>query len=95
MGILFPKVKVGCTKKLYKPWKGPYVIVQKVNDLNYKVKLLNSAKSPFIVHINRMMHWPDKRSLQVPDHLVADGNLEGNRRSGRKRKKPVRFTAGE
>ena len=95
VGILFPQVKVGCTKKLYKPWKGPYVIIQKLNDLNYKVKLLNSTKSSFVVHINRMMHWPSKRTLQVPDHLIADGNLEGNRRSGRKRKKPVRFTAGE
>ena len=36
--VFTPVVKVGKTKKLYKPWRGPYLVTEKLGDQNYRVK---------------------------------------------------------
>ena len=52
-----PVVKIHCSKKLSKFWKGPFVIVQKTSPVNYTLRWLHTnraLKTP--VHANRLKH---------------------------------------
>lgn len=42
----------GVTRKLHKPWTGPYEVVEKINDVNYRIKMSNDRTQ--VVHINRL-----------------------------------------
>ena len=44
----------GKSKKLHHPWTGPYRIVSKLSDCDYKIKLPRSRKPPMVVHFNRL-----------------------------------------
>ncbi|KAK3095582.1 hypothetical protein FSP39_016324 [Pinctada imbricata] len=48
-----PLYKQGKNKKLSKPWKGPFVVTKKINDVIYKIQLNQKAK-PKIVHHDRL-----------------------------------------
>eukprot|EP00118_Oscarella_pearsei_P022435 m.259562 g.259562 ORF g.259562 m.259562 type:complete len:908 (+) comp40423_c1_seq7:203-2926(+) len=48
-----PEVGRGKTKKLSRPYKGPYIIVQKIGGVNVKVKKLKGGKVQR-VHLNRV-----------------------------------------
>ena len=84
---------MGRTKKLAKLWKGPFVVVRVINDLNYEVKPVGKKKGHIIIHFNRMMRWPDQQVLS--DNNVGDNSISESfnpvRRSGRTRKMPKRY----
>jgi hypothetical protein len=48
--------KKGLSPKLTRPWTGPYVIIKRINDLVYKIRLTTKAK-PKIVHRNRLWKY--------------------------------------
>ena len=48
-----PLRKKGLSPKLIKPWVGPYVIVKRINDLVYRIRLSPQSK-PMVVHRNRL-----------------------------------------
>jgi hypothetical protein len=45
--------KKGTSPKLAKAWKGPYVVIDKIGPVNYKIKMSNGTKRS-IVHVNRL-----------------------------------------
>jgi hypothetical protein len=47
-----PTKKSGLTKKLFKPWGGPYLITKKLSALNYEITDQNGKMQ--IVHVNRL-----------------------------------------
>ena len=49
-----PKTKVGLSKKFHRHWDGPFIIVEKLNAINYKVKNMNNERNVMVVHISRM-----------------------------------------
>lgn len=49
-----PTVKRGRSKKLKKPWLGPYKILEKLSDVNYKIK---KGRKEYITHANRIKHF--------------------------------------
>ena len=53
--IYFPVAKVNLTYKLIPKWEGPFRVVERINDLNYRVQDLNNSKRVFMVHVQRML----------------------------------------
>lgn len=52
--LLNETVREGRSKKLGPQWLGPYVIIEKLGDLNYKIKLGRATK---LVHANKLKHY--------------------------------------
>ena len=60
-----PVVPPGVYRKFHKPWTGPYVVVEKLSDLNYKIRPLTGNGKP-IVHYNQLKKCdPDIRFPQT------------------------------
>ena len=63
-------VPAGSTKKLASPWRGPYTIIDKTSDVNYKIQLIGGSRQS-VVHVNRL-----KPCFGEPDQLpVTEGTL--------------------
>ena len=70
-------------RKLHHPWTGPYVVLDKINDFNYKIQLQNDPQRSLIVHFNRLKkcvpgtRFPPQLSHTTqttqPQHIVAEG----------------------
>ena len=45
---------LGGHRKLYHPWTGPYVVLEKLSDVNYKIQHVGNATKIFIVHFDRL-----------------------------------------
>ena len=50
-------VKPGRTKKFASQWKGPYTIMDRISEVNYKIKLVGSSTKATIVHHNRLKSY--------------------------------------
>ena len=48
-----PVRKKGISPKLTKPWAGPYIVIKRINDLVYRIRL-NAHSKPMVVHRNRL-----------------------------------------
>ena len=51
-----PVRKPGVSLKFQRPWKGPYVVIEKINDILYKIQLSPQAK-PKVVHYDRLKKY--------------------------------------
>ncbi|KAK3100422.1 hypothetical protein FSP39_019732 [Pinctada imbricata] len=63
--IYEPQRKVGVCSKLTSSWKGPYVIIRRVDDIHYLVKR-NKHQPPRVYHIDRLMEY---RGRRLPDWM--------------------------
>ena len=45
--------KIGVTQKLQKPYKGPYVVTKKFNDLDYRIQM-DAKGSSRVLHYNKL-----------------------------------------
>jgi hypothetical protein len=53
--IRFPFLDIGKSPKLGPKYRGPYKIIEKINDLNFKIKLiLNDKEVEDIIHVRRL-----------------------------------------
>lgn len=53
--VKFPFLEVGKSPKLGPKYKGPFKIIKKINDLNYKIKLvLNNKETEDTIHVRRL-----------------------------------------
>ena len=60
-----PTVPTGQSAKLVHPWTGPYRIVERLFDADYRIQEVYGKKSPSVVHFNRLRKChPDTRFLQ-------------------------------
>ncbi len=73
--------KKGLAKKLMRPWTGPYLVIKRLNDLVYKIRLTPQSK-PKIVHRNRL--WKYSGRVREAEDIAL-------RRSQRVRRQPDRF----
>ena len=60
-----PVIPRGNSRKLYRPWKGPYTIVKKISDSTYRVQHLQKRKDRQVVHFNRLKSCP--KSIRLED----------------------------
>ena len=75
-----PAVPRGKCKKLHHPWKGPFVVVEKVGDSTYKIQRKEGGKF-HIVHFDRLKRCNVSESRDDPTppltaHPDGDGNIE-------------------
>ena len=79
-----PAVPRGKCKKLHHPWKGPFIVVEKVGDSTYKIQRKEGGKF-HIVHFDRLKGCnlsesrDDPTPLPTPPltaHPDGDGNIE-------------------
>ena len=63
--IYEPLRKVGVCTKLTSPWKGPFVITRRIDDVHYLVKR-NKHQNPRVYHVDRLMEY---RGGRVPDWM--------------------------
>ena len=52
--VLDTTTKVGVNKKLSYQWKGPYLVLEKINNVNYKLKAYAKRRKIIIQHQNRL-----------------------------------------
>jgi len=50
--LYIPAKKPGLTRKFHRPWAGPFKVIKKISDLNYKIVDQNNKQQ--VVHVNRM-----------------------------------------
>ena len=66
-------IKQGRTKKFSSLWKGPYTVIDKTSDVNYKIQLVGTTKA-LIVHRNRLKLCygnPPLKTFLIPDRATA------------------------
>ena len=49
----FPKRKVGFNPKLQRPWKGPYLVVERLNEVLFKIQS-GPRNKPMVAHHDRL-----------------------------------------
>ena len=52
--LFTPVVKPGTTKKFTSQWRRPYTVLDRVNRVNYCIKLVESSAKPQVIHHNRL-----------------------------------------
>ena len=52
--VLFPQPPRGKSRKLYRPWSGPFRVVKKLSDVNYRVQECNNRRRRMVIHFNRL-----------------------------------------
>ena len=52
--LFTPVVKPGTTKKFTSQWRGPYTVLDRVNRVNYRIKLVGSSAKSQVIHHNRL-----------------------------------------
>eukprot|EP00117_Sycon_ciliatum_P025918 scpid18163/ scgid5290/ Retrovirus-related Pol polyprotein from transposon 412; Protease; Reverse transcriptase; Endonuclease len=68
-----PVIKPGLTKKFHRPWKGPFSIVQQIDDVVYRIYDTSSGKLQ-TVHVDRLKH---RKALDVEATQPVEPNDEG------------------
>jgi hypothetical protein len=68
--VLHPHVPRGMSKKLRAPWRGPFVIVKKVGELNYHVKHVG-GRQVTNVHINKLKPYIEGLPLTLQEEDVV------------------------
>ena len=60
-----PAIPKGKSKKLHHPWTGPYRVIKKLSECDYRIKHDNGKKPPMVVHFNRLKRClPGTRFMQ-------------------------------
>ena len=77
-----PEVKVGLTKKLSLPWKGPYRVISKFPKANFEIKEVNSEKTQ-VVHANRLLPC---KGVGPFDTMAPELIVDNTRKETRKQK---------
>ncbi|CAC5380463.1 unnamed protein product [Mytilus coruscus] len=74
--VFNPSTKPGLSTKLLHNWHGPYVIIDKLSDVNYKIQMCDSKKSEQTVHVNRIKQFvdPDDRPIIDGEDIVPNIN---------------------
>ena len=67
--VLFPQVPRGKSKKLYRPWSGPFVVVKRLSNVTYRVQDCNNRRKRMVVHFNRLKQY--KQRVQTTAKVKA------------------------
>ena len=65
-----------CSNKLLAEWRGPYSVVRKISDVNYKVKLTEGRKRNCIFHVNMLREWHSPSAISFVAEDIVEGVLD-------------------
>ena len=70
--------KPGLKKKLGDSWDGPYEILEKISDLNYKIKTPGGSRRSKVLHVNMLKKWstPEARIHGIAVVHEEEGECE-------------------
>ena len=69
-------VPSGQPRKLYHPWSGPYRVIAKLSETDYRVKKITGRKTIRIVHFNWFKRCdPATRFENLPPHSSSTPNI--------------------
>ena len=76
--IHFPEIMVGGSRKFFMNWSGPYIIVEKTSDTNFKVSQAHNSKIlKNEIHINRMKPFYHRAVLPPkPETITEQENID-------------------
>jgi transposase InsO family protein len=76
--LYVPRVKVGLSKTLGRFYTGPFSIVEKVSENNFKVRTWDNRKVPQVVHSNRLKRFyhDDRTRLEPPTDPLLEGETD-------------------
>ena len=57
--------------KLKVVWEGPGKVIQKLGNVNYLVKMLNSGKKPVMYHVNSLKLYRDRSAMIFQCHAAC------------------------
>ena len=63
--------------KFAKPWTGPWRVIAKVTEVNYRISLLSNPKKTRVVHYDYLK--PFEGSADTPVHVSTDNDVRSNR----------------
>lgn len=72
MWLHSPSSCKGARKKLYHPWSGPYKVVKKLSDCNYRIEKLQGRKERKVVHYDHLKLCPKNICLDVDQRSQAE-----------------------
>jgi hypothetical protein len=75
-----PQVPLGHSRKLYSPWDGPYLVLNRISDVTYQISRVTGRPTTFVVHFDRLKPCPADVRLPPsdshfppPSHHVGEG----------------------
>jgi len=80
-----PQRKKGISPKLMRPWKGPFTVTKRLNDLVYRIQLGPRTK-PKVVHHNRLWKY---RGKDHPRWLVELDATKSSHQTSERETRPV------
>ncbi len=63
------------SSKLLAKWQGPFVVTQRVGDLDYEVKRTDRGNSCQIYHLNLLKRWNEVMSVELAAVVSAEDDL--------------------
>ena len=60
-----PAVPAGVARKLHSPWKGPYLVLDRLLDCTYRIQDTAAGRAPRVVHFNRL------KPYTAPNHELG------------------------
>ena len=71
MWLHSPMGKREVSRKLYHPWSGPYKVVKKLSEANYRIEQLQGRRIRKIVHFDRLKPCPKNVRINEEDQSQA------------------------
>jgi len=72
-----PAITRGNSRKLHRPWQGPYKIVKVITDVLYRLQLVKQPRRRIVVHYNRLKPYQGHRNghgLESPPVPIQPSN---------------------
>ncbi|CAG2215736.1 unnamed protein product [Mytilus edulis] len=74
--VFNPNAKPGLSTQLLHNWHGPYIIIDKLSDVIYKIQMCDSKKSEQTVHVNRIKLFVDPDDRPITDEGDIGLNID-------------------
>lgn len=77
-----PAIKKGLSRKLARPWQGPYIIIKKISDVVYRLQKEGGRRQRVVVHFNSLKHCLAPKEDQSPTKQPTSNRSQGIPRGG-------------
>ena len=74
--VHFPAVPRGRTSKFHCPWRGPYRVKKVINDVLYRLQLVDGPRRNIIIHFDRLKPYhPESRTKEFVSDPKTDSSV--------------------
>ena len=76
-----PHVPLGHSRKLHCPWSGPYLVVECLSDVTYRIRSVYGKNCEQVVHFDRLKPCPHDIRLEATSQQPVDSSKDPPQRS--------------